>query len=473
MLFNTPRFAAFFVLVYVLFRLVPPGRRLGVLLGASFVFYTLWYPAYFVLLLASLLLNYGFLHGVAHGGRPKAWLVLSLVSTLGLLGYFKYARMAVETVSPVIVALFGQEPPLPDLFLPLGISFYSFQLLALTIDTYRARVRDRHAEPVPPFRRYLLFVSFFPQLVAGPILRGPDFLPQLERGPLLTAERNRRGVWLVACGLGKKVVLADFLLAPFVYDVFAAPGVGSGTIHLVAMYSFAFQIYFDFSGYVDIARGVACFLGFELPLNFTEPYLSRNPAEFWRRWHMTLSQWLRDYVYIPLGGNRFGSVWTYVSLFLTMLLGGLWHGASWNFVIWGGLHGILLGLHRAVRAPGLDDNRPLGPGDLWRVAAMFHAVALLLVVFRARTMGDALDFLSGLIGGGYDSGWPVLQLSVVVLCAALHPLERLARLNIARLQRVPAATWWGLPAEAVAVGIILGLSFAVSGASGEFIYFQF
>lgn len=213
---------------------------------------------------------------------------------------------------------FGYAPPIPDVFLPLGISFYSFQIIALAVDSYR----DARSAP-RSLSLYALFITFFPQLIAGPILRGPQLLPQLLEGARFSSQRRNRGLVLCAVGLIKKMVFADFLLGPFVNSIFAEPGIANAAFHWAAMYAFSFQIYFDFSGYSDMARGLALLMGFELPLNFEEPFLSRNPSELWRRWHITLSQWLRDYLYLPLGGNRSGAARTYLNLMLTMLLGGL------------------------------------------------------------------------------------------------------------------------------------------------------
>jgi alginate O-acetyltransferase complex protein AlgI len=323
MLFNSLQFAIFLTAILVAHRALPRRARVPLLLAASLLFYAFWYPPYLLLLLADVLVNYALLRAMLHSRRPRIFLVTSIVFTLGILACTKYAGLVVKTSLPAIDLLFGVGPPIPEILLPLGISFYSFQIVALSVDTYLGRV-----EPVRRLSQYTLFICFFAQLIAGPILRGKQFLPQLEAGGLVTLDRTRRGVWLVASGVAKKVLLADFLLAGFVAEVFAAPGLASAPFHLVALYSFAFQIYFDFSGYTDIARGTALLLGFDLPQNFREPYLSRNPAEFWRQWHITLSQWLRDYVYIPLGGNRRGPRRALVSVAITMLLGGLWHGAG-------------------------------------------------------------------------------------------------------------------------------------------------
>ena len=467
MLFNSFQFAIFFAALLVLHRSLPPARRGALLLGASLLFYALWFPAYLLLLLGEIGVNYALLRAIARGARPRAALTASVVFTLGVLGSFKYAALFLETIAPALRAGLGIDPPVPEIFLPLGISFFSFQMIALAVDVYRGQL-----EPPERISRYALFVAFFPQLIAGPILRGAQFLPQLARGARPNAERTQRGLWLVACGLFKKVVLADFFLAPFVNDVFLLPGVGTASFHWVAAFSFAFQIYYDFSGYTDMARGIALLLGFELPANFLEPYLSRDPAEFWRRWHVTLSTWLRDYLYIPLGGNRRGGARTLVNLALTMLLGGLWHGAAWNFVIWGGLHGVLLVFHRLL-ARRSDSSRPLSAGDAPRILATFLAVSVIWVFFRAPTFDDAWLFLQGMAGAGRDGGWPVFQCLVLGACAVLHPLERLARERGGELRRRLAETGWGPALQGAGLGIVIGLAIAASGAGGEFIYFQF
>lgn len=468
MLFNSPQFVLFFALVLLLYCSLPRGWRNPLLLGASLVFYTLWFPAYLLLLLSDILVNYALLCAMQRSRRKRPYLVVSIVFTVGLLATFKYAALAVETAAPLLRAGFGFEPPLPEVFLPLGISFYSFQILALVIDSYRGTL-----EPPRSLARYALFVSFFPQLIAGPILRGSQLLPQLARGGQMSRERTRRGLWLVASGVTKKVVFADFLLSGYVNDAFSTPELGGAAIHLVALWSFAFQIYFDFSGYTDMARGIALLLGFELPFNFLEPYLARNPAEFWRRWHITLSRWLGDYLYIPLGGNRRGTARTYANLMTTMLLGGLWHGAAWNFVIWGGLHGLLLVLHRRFGRRSGDIHAPFSAGDVLRIIVLFNAVSLIWVFFRAPTFESACVFLSALFTGTEESGWPLMQTSIVVLCMLLHVAERLVRIHLSEIQAFFARPWWGAIAEGLALGGLVGLSVATSGTGVEFIYFQF
>ena len=465
--FNSLQFGLFFALVWGLHRALPTRSRNGFLLAASLVFYGLWMPTYLLLLLTDIAVNYALLRAMLRSTRPRIALVVSIVFTLGLLAGFKYAALAVETLAPILRTGFGFELPVPNIFLPLGISFYSFQILGLSIDAYRKEI------DVPEsFARYALFISFFPQLIAGPILRGKQLLPQLARGGARSAERSQRGLWLIGCGLAKKVILADFLLRDFVDGVFQAPGLGSAPFHWVAAWSFAFQIYFDFSGYTDMARGLALLLGFELPANFLEPYLSRNPSEFWRRWHITLSTWLRDYLYIPLGGNRAGRARTYTNLLITMLLGGLWHGAAWNFVVWGGIHGSLLMLHRALGGHRRDEG-PLSWRDAPRIFAWFNLVTLAWVFFRAPSLADAWLYLQGMFGAGAGNGWPLLQTAIVLACFGLHVLERIVREQLPALLDAANRPFWGPAFQGALLGVVVGCVVAVAGAGDEFIYFQF
>jgi alginate O-acetyltransferase complex protein AlgI len=474
MLFPTLIFAAFFLIVLAGDRLLPGKMRTGWLLTASLIFYSLWIPQYLLLLLFDIGVNYFFLCGMRRqqdksGGPPgsgRAWLIASLVFTLSILATFKYAAFLLGALLPFTTILAEGSLPLSDLLLPLGISFYSFQLIGLHVDIYRGEI-----EAPPTLARYALFVSFFPQLIAGPILRGQEFLPQLAAPARITTEKNRRGIWLIASGLLKKVILGDFLFAPLVDPVFANPGITSGPLHLLAIYAFAFQIYFDFSGYTDMARGIALLLGFEFPKNFEEPYLSRNPTEFWRRWHMTLSRWLRDYLYIPLGGNRGGSFRTGSNLLVTMLLGGLWHGAGWNFVLWGGMHGVLLALHRPLR-----DKRPatapLQMRDWWRILLCFNAVTFLWIFFRAETLSDAWLMIERVTFGSWNGPLPIWGMMLICGAMLMHFAERWIRTRAAKLRDQTAGIAGGA-LEGCLLGLLLVLVIAASGRGGEFIYFQF
>jgi alginate O-acetyltransferase complex protein AlgI len=467
-LFNSVSFGLFLAAVLSLYFAAPRKWRGRVLLGASLVFYALWIPTYLLLLLLDVAVNYGLMQWMLRSRRPKIPLALACTFTLGLLAYFKYAAMLIESLAPVLQRLSVAVPDAPDIFLPLGISFYSFQILSLTIDCHRGGIRP------DSFSQYLLYISFFPQLIAGPIVRGHQLLPQLARGGAPNLERARRGLWLISLGLLKKVVLADFLLAPFVDMVFGPPDLTSSSFHLIALYSFAFQIYFDFSGYCDIARGVALLFGFELPLNFLEPYLARGPSEFWRSWHVTLSRWLADYVYIPIGGNRRGSSRTLVNLMLTMLLGGLWHGASWTFVVWGGLHGLLLIAYRLMQGQQRSERSPLTWGDPIRIFLFFHFVCFCWVFFRAESLHAAWRYLQVLLAFENPHGWPWTQVAVVALCALAHAFERIARTRAESMRDwLSARTLLGAGIEGAAMGVTAILVLLTSGVGGDFIYFQF
>jgi alginate O-acetyltransferase complex protein AlgI len=466
--FNSIQFGVFFLVVFTVYRALPRGGRNGLLLVASLVFYSLWLPSYLLLLLLDIGFNYFFLQRMVRSSSPRLWLALACSFTLGLLAYFKYAAMIVETLLPLLPRSAALHVELPDIFLPLGISFYSFQIIALTVDTYR-----REIEPIRSLSRYALYISFFPQLIAGPILRGHQFLPQLERGGECNRDRTRRGIWLIAVGLGKKLVMADLLLAPFVDQVFRINAPSVASFHWLAAYSFLFQVYFDFSGYCDIARGLALLLGFELPLNFSEPYLARSPTEFWRRWHITLSQWLMDYLYIPLGGNRRGEPRAYVNLMLTMLLGGLWHGANWTFVLWGAVHGTCLAAHRMIRRREHTDDAPLVWGDVPRIILTFHVSVLGVVFFRSQSLADAMKFFADMFHFGTSYAWPWVPTAVLAICVLLHYLERVIRLRLPAIRQRLDAVWWGAAAEGLAVGAVFALCLLSAGAGGDFIYFQF
>ena len=270
--------------------------------------------------------------------KRKMLVVISLCINLGLLCYFKYTNFFYQMLCPLWN---GSFQPL-DIFLPVGISFFTFQSLSYTIDVYR-----KDLKPLDNLLDYAFYVSFFPQLVAGPIVRARDFIPQIRRPLLVTNEMFGQGVFFIVSGLFKKAVISDYISVNFVERIFDNPSLYSGLENLFGVYGYALQIYCDFSGYSDMAIGIALLLGFRFPINFNSPYKSDSVTDFWHRWHISLSTWLRDYLYISLGGNRKGKLRTYINLVLTMLLGGLWHGASWNFVVWGGLHGVALALHKA------------------------------------------------------------------------------------------------------------------------------
>ena len=348
MAFNSLTFLIFFAVVLAVHSLplAWQARKTNLLL-ASYVFYAAWNPPFILLLWISTLTDWFAAKRMADavGGRKRMFLVISILVNLGLLGYFKYGTFLQENFSAMLAAL-GMSYDVPDssIILPLGISFYTFQSMSYSIDVYRGKIR-----PSESILDFALYVSFFPQLVAGPILRASFFLKQLAEDYEHRIVDLGWGVTLITLGMFQKVVLADGLLAPVVENVYGASMTASGADAWIGTLAFAGQIFFDFNGYSIIAVGLGSCLGFHLPWNFLSPYGAVGFSEFWRRWHVTLSAWLRDYLYISLGGNRRGAVRTYVNLAATMLLGGLWHGASWLFVLWGAAHGALLVVERFLK----------------------------------------------------------------------------------------------------------------------------
>ncbi|UCE86452.1 MAG: MBOAT family protein [Deltaproteobacteria bacterium] len=404
MLFNSPTFLVFACAVFSLYALLrQPRARALLLLAASYLFYAGWDYRYLSLLLISTSIDFAAgraLHAEGSERRRRAWLVASLATNLGLLGVFKYGNFLLGNLAGLLGLLGLEAPRLPD-EIPIGISFYTFQTISYTIDCYRRRIR-----PCDSRLEFALYVAFFPQLVAGPIVRAHDLLPQLRRLTALRGSHVAEGLQRFTLGLFKKVVIADNV-GLFVDTVFQSPG-SYGPITLwCGAYGFALQIYCDFSGYTDMALGLARALGVRLPENFAAPYLSTSITEFWRRWHMSLSSWLRDYLYIPLGGSRGGVRQTYRNLFATMLLGGLWHGAAWTFVLWGAFHGALLAFERALGIRAKTHAEPRSaPLVALRGLLTFHLVCLGWVIFRAPDFAIARAYLAGLFQGpiGWDAG---------------------------------------------------------------------
>ena len=373
------------------------------LLVASYVFYGFWDWRFNFLLLASTVVDFYVgrkLYATNNQKRRKLLLFVSVGVNLSILGFFKYFNFFLDSAA-ALASTIGFDPHIPVLriILPVGISFYTFQTMSYTIDIYRGRL-----EPTKDFVDFALFVSFFPQLVAGPIERAVNLLPQISNPRSVTHEKILTGLNLVLLGYFKKIAIAD-TLAPIADKFFTEPGGMTSGQLWTGVYAFSLQIYGDFSGYTDIARGIALILGFHLMKNFEAPYLSRNITEFWRRWHISLSTWLRDYLYIPLGGNRKGKYRTYANLMITMFLGGLWHGAAWNFVIWGVAHGVYLAGERILlrgKKPDLTWPRTI-PGwtiDILKILFTFHLVTLTWVLFRSPTFASALVYMRGLFHFG-------------------------------------------------------------------------
>ncbi len=385
----------FFSLVYSMLKHRMTARLMFVLLF-SYYFYYKSSGTYFFLLGLVTCADFFIarrMHVTSHKGFRKVLLWLSLFINLGLLCYFKYTNFLYEILAP----LWGGDFHPLNIFLPVGISFFTFQSLSYTIDVYRCQLC-----PLDNLLDYAFYVSFFPQLVAGPIVRARDFIPQIRKPLAITSEMFGRGVFLIATGLFKKAVISDYISVNFVERVFADPTLYSGVENLFGVYGYALQIYCDFSGYSDMAIGLALLLGFHFPINFNSPYKSLSVTEFWRRWHISLSSWLKDYLYISLGGNRKGTARTYINLFITMLLGGLWHGASWNFVVWGGLHGLALTLHKwwsriCLPSVGIDPAKlkvrfskfPLLVVRFIPWVITFHFVCLCWIFFRQTTFESA------------------------------------------------------------------------------------
>ena len=404
MLFNSFEFAIFFPIVWLLYWVSPFRLQNLLLLAASYIFYSFWDWRFLSLILLSTTVDYCAGLKIEKASREpsataltrkKAWLIASLCINLSILGFFKYFNFFIESMR-TLLAWTGLNVELLriDIILPVGISFYTFKTMSYTIDIYRGDMCATRN-----FSDFALYLSYFPQLLAGPIDRAKNLLPAISHKRTFDKGQITDGLRLILVGLFKKVYVADNL-APYVDQIFNNPD-PSGAQVMAGMYGFAIQIYCDFSGYSDIARGCSKCLGIELMLNFNYPYIAVNPSDFWKRWHISLSSWLRDYLYIPFGGNRHGMVKTYRNLGLTMLIGGLWHGAAWNFVIWGAWHGMLLTGHRL--AQGLLDCSDVFKRTVpewvrrgWKIVLMFQFVCLGWVIFRCSSMNQILIMFSNL-----------------------------------------------------------------------------
>jgi alginate O-acetyltransferase complex protein AlgI len=474
MLFPTTTFAIFFVIVLPTSWLLMRRRAWwqAFMLVASYVFYAWWDWRFVFLLAASTVGNYfaaGLINRTA-GVRPrKALLGLAVAFNLGLLGYFKYAGFLVSSAENALGRLgLPSSSWALSVTLPIGISFFTFMAMSYVIDVYRGQL-----EPVD-FPRFAVYLSFFPHLVAGPIVRGSELLPQLERPRNAGRVDATRAYFLILSGLFFKVVVANQLSAHLVDTVFAAPDRHSSLEVLVAVYGYAVQIFADFMGYTNIAIGVALLLGFEFPQNFNSPYQAVSLQEFWRRWHMTLSRWLRDYLYIPLGGNKKGRVRTYVNLLATMLLGGLWHGAAWTFVIWGGLHGSGLAVERLARDLS-SRGRRIWHGGLWSRwlgrLVTFHFVCFAWIFFRASSLSAAGSVIGRLFSAWGQSS-PLVTTGVLLAIAfglgANFLPGRVVTVTFDRFARLPVAA----QAACLAVGLMLVDTLGPQGVA-PFIYFRF
>lgn len=474
MLFNSLTFVVFFVVVLTAYWTLRSWEaRKNLLLAASYLFYGTWNPPFALLLFATTALDFWLGARIAAAGTRgarKAWLVASLASNLSMLGFFKYGNFLLENTQ-ALLALAGitYVPPHLDLFLPIGISFYTFHSLSYTLDVYRGTT-----QPTQSLRDFTLAVSFFPQLVAGPIVRAADFLPQAAQPPKPDSSRFIWGLLLMTLGLFEKTVLADTMLANSAESVFSYRGPLASLDAWTGVLAFSGQIFFDFAGYSTCAIGAALTLGFHLRDNFRFPYAAVGFSDFWRRWHISLSTFLRDYLYIPLGGNRSGALRAAINLMIVMFIGGLWHGAAWTFVVWGVIHGLCLVLERGLRAVFQDARWTENLGiQILLGLATYAAVCLAWVFFRAPNFGSAMGIVMAMIGQHPLTGDAILPtrdiLQVAIVTAGLltaHWLLRDTSMEavVARTPRWLLTGVWSV----MVFSIIL-----TQGNGNAFIYFQF
>ena len=471
MLFPTITFATFFVIVFLAnwFLMPFPRRWRWFMLAASYFFYGFWNWRFVGLLVVSTLANQFFavrIEGSEAETRRRMLIAGAVSVNLGLLGYFKYYGFFVDSVNSTLDTLgLGGSLPLIQVTLPVGISFFTFQALSYVIDIYRRKLA------VAPPLDFAVYLAFFPQLVAGPIVRGTELLPQFKGRRDPRRIDASRAFYLIAIGLAKKVVIADFLASNLVDGVFASPGQYGSLEILVAVYAYSVQIYADFSAYSDIAIGVALLLGFRFPDNFNAPYTAVSIQDFWRRWHMTLSRWLRDYLYIPLGGNRGAGLLTQRNLMLTMLLGGLWHGAAWRFVIWGGLHGAWLVWERSREARRTEPLVVTAGLQFRRRFVTFNLVSFAWIFFRSSSLSTAWEMIRRLVtewGGGIDAVTIPILLAIAVGIGAQYVTRPAVDRVLAGFSRLAPAAQGGVLAVA-----LLAIDALANEGVAAFIYFQF
>ncbi|CAN5910584.1 MBOAT family protein [soil metagenome] len=472
MVFNSLTFLVFFAVVIGLWYAIEswPARK-GMLLVASYAFYAAWNPPFILILWLSTVVDWyvaRWLYAATRPSRRKLILLISLVVNLGLLSYFKYGGFLVENFASLMRVLgVDYHPAAPNIILPIGTSFYTFETVSYTIDVYLGRCK-----PFRSFLDYGLFLTFFPHLVAGPILRPHEIVPQFEVPHRATAKGFGFGLFLMTLGLFEKMVLADSFLATSADMVFSAHQPVGALDAWVGILAFSGQIFCDFAGYTTCAIGAALCFGFSLPDNFKFPYAAVGFSDFWRRWHISLSRWLRDYLYVPLGGNRKGEVRTHVNLMLTMLIGGLWHGASWNFVIWGGIHGFYLLVERMLRRFGPRIAWLDTPGGQFVLAMFtFFLVCITWIFFRSKELGGSLALLGAAFGFGGGPPLVPTQEIVVVLGTMVGVLATHWALRHRGLED------WLAHANENLVTLIwmamLATTLLAQGTGDAFIYFQF
>jgi alginate O-acetyltransferase complex protein AlgI len=474
MLFCTQKFLLFFLIVFVAYWVLPWARgRVWLLLGASYYFYASWNADLARLIFLTTICDFFIARGMdatTIHARRRALLWLSVVGNLGILCYFKYANFFLDSLREALSAAGASASiPLLSVILPVGISFYTFEAISYTVDVYQRRISaERNLD------HFLLFILFFPHLVAGPIVRARDFLPQVKRPKRLTWPRIAVGGRLILLGMFKKMVIAD-RMALLVDPVFAEPARFESAVVWMAAVGYAIQVYCDFSGYSDIALGTARLLGYRLAVNFYLPFAAANIADFWRRWHISLSSWIRDYVYIPLGGSRGSAARTAFNVVFAMTLCGLWHGANWTFIAWGALHGLFLVVHRAFRVftrdmTVLQSLLQSVPGTAFRIALTFVAFCLSTVIFRSPEFGTAVEVFERLFVPSDGAASPVPPVVFWTLAGVVLFAHLVA-------SRPTFAAWWEgrhpvARGVALASFLVLTLVFPPE-ATTQFIYFQF
>ena len=473
MLFNSYTFIIFFIFVLLIhYSKLSWNTKKGFLVFESYIFYAAWNPPFIILLLFTTFSDWILARAISKAenrSKRKFLLIISLCMSLGLLSYFKYGTFFLQNFVILLnSAGIVFHPANPNIVLPVGISFYTFHTLSYVIDIY-----SRKYKPWPSFVDYALYVSFFPQLVAGPILRAPDFLPQCVGERRATKKQLEFGLALLITGLFEKVVMADGIFAPISDLIYAVSGKPDFFSAWIGTFSFAGQIFFDFAGYSSCAIGTALCLGFHVKKNFNFPYSATDFSDFWKRWHISLSSFLRDYLYIPLGGNRKGKFRTYYNLMLTMLLGGLWHGASWTFVVWGGLHGLYQVVERLLKHIKSGDEfweKPVG--FYIKTSIVFILVNIAWVFFRSSTFSHAFEILSSMFGfinnsKIHISGWQlILGFGSTVIMLIIHRLMR----NSSTESLFAGTPWW---LRSIILAVMLFSMITLSGDDRAFIYFQF
>ena len=476
MVFNSYTFIVFFIVVLILHNLPFSWKTKKInLLIASYIFYAAWNPPFILLLWLSTIVDFFVgraLYNQQNLAKRRVLLVVSLIGNLGMLCFFKYGNFLLENFTS-LVNTFGldYQPAALNIILPAGISFYTFTTLCYTIDMFHKR-----SKPVKSLLDFSLFVTFFPHLVAGPIVRPPQLVPQFETPHSASKKQLLDGLLLLSLGLFMKVVLADSMLAASANDVFSSTKILAALDAWMGVLAFSGQIFFDFAGYSTCAIGVASCLGFVLPQNFNYPYAAIGFSDFWRRWHITLSLWLRDYLYIPLGGNKNGHFKTYINLMITMLLGGLWHGANWTFVVWGGLHGLYLWVEKFIndktgKINALASSAQKTMTGFVYALFTFFLVNITWVFFRADTFGKAAAIFKSMFG--IHNGEPLLTnlaiIKITVIVSAMFIMHWIMRSTkvIDAAYKLP---WWVL---GIIWAIMLLLLIWSQESSSSFIYFQF